>query len=217
MIKRVSVPFFHQPHQSAVGFEASSSNCLEPHCQASGSGLHSSSPTLLWKCVFLPTSHRWSLWFSASLFQQKLAPLIDTAVHRPLSVSLPSWTSLECRERSSAIKWSFQILVYQLESRKGWFLLLSSLVEFGFSKWASRVCVSLSRVRLFATPWTVAHQAPLSMGFPRSENWSGLPFPSPGGLPKPGIEPRSPALQADSLLSEPSEKLPRGREEGAGN
>ena len=103
----------------------------------------SSSPTLLWKCIFLLMSHRWSLWFSASLFQQKLAPLIDTAVHRPLSVSLPSWTSLECRARSSAIKWSFQILVYQLESRKGWFLLLSSLVEFGFSKWASRVCVSL--------------------------------------------------------------------------
>ena len=56
---------------------------------------------------------------------------------------------------------------------------------------------SLSRVRLFATPWTVAHQAPLSMGFSRQEYWSGLPFPSPGDLPDPGIEPRSPVLQAD--------------------
>ena len=50
-----------------------------------------------------------------------------------------------------------------------------------------------------ATPWTVACQAPLSMGFSRQEYWTGLPFPSPGDLPDPGIEPRSPALQADSL------------------
>ena len=55
-------------------------------------------------------------------------------------------------------------------------------------------------------PWTLAHQASLSMGFPRQEYWNGLPFPSPG-LPDPGIEPRSPALQADALPSEPPEKL----------
>jgi len=61
---------------------------------------------------------------------------------------------------------------------------------------------SLSRVRLFATPWTVAYQAPLSMGFSRQECWSGLPFPSPGDLPDRGIEPRCPALQADVLPSE---------------
>ena len=52
------------------------------------------------------------------------------------------------------------------------------------------------------TPWTVAHQAPLYIGFSRQEYWSRLPFPSPGDLPNPGIEPRSPALQADSLLTE---------------
>ena len=52
------------------------------------------------------------------------------------------------------------------------------------------------------TPWTVACQAPLSLGFSRQEYWSGLPFPSPGDLPNPGIEPGSPALQADSLLTE---------------
>ena len=57
----------------------------------------------------------------------------------------------------------------------------------------------LSCVRLFATPWTVAYQAPPSMGFSRQEYWSGLPFPSPGDLPHPGIEHGSPALQADSL------------------
>ena len=60
---------------------------------------------------------------------------------------------------------------------------------------------SLSRVRLFVTPWTIAHQAPLSMGFSRQEYWSGLPFPSPGDLPDPGIELRSPTLQADGLAS----------------
>ena len=62
---------------------------------------------------------------------------------------------------------------------------------------------SLSRVWLFATPWTVAYQAPQSMGFFRQEYWSGLPFPSPGDLPNPGIEPWSPALQTDALPSEP--------------
>ena len=67
---------------------------------------------------------------------------------------------------------------------------------------------SLSRVRLFATPWNVAYQAPPSMGFSRHECWSGLPFPSPGDLPDPEIEPRSLALQADALLSEPPGKLP---------
>ena len=64
----------------------------------------------------------------------------------------------------------------------------------------------LSRVRLFVTPWTVAYQAPLSMGFSRQESWNGLPFPSPGDLPNPGIEPGSPTLQADSLPSEPPGK-----------
>ena len=64
----------------------------------------------------------------------------------------------------------------------------------------------LSCVQLFATPWTVAHQAPPSMGFSRQESWSGLPFPSPGDLPDPGIEPRSPALEADALTSEPPGK-----------
>ena len=65
---------------------------------------------------------------------------------------------------------------------------------------------SLSRVRLFATPWTVAYQASLSMGFPKQEYWSGLPFPSPRDLPNPGIEPRSPALEADALTFEPSQQ-----------
>ena len=62
---------------------------------------------------------------------------------------------------------------------------------------------SLSHVRFFGTPWTVACQAPPFMEFSRQEYWSGLPFPSPGDLPDPGIKPGSPALQADALPSEP--------------
>ena len=69
----------------------------------------------------------------------------------------------------------------------------------------------LGRVRLFATLWTVAYQAPPSMAFSRQEYWSGLPFPSPEDLPDPGIEPRSPALEADtkhSIIFAASRTLP---------
>ena len=65
---------------------------------------------------------------------------------------------------------------------------------------------SLSRVSLFVTPWTIAYQTPPSMEFSRQEYWSGLPFPSPEDLPNPGIEPGSPTLQADALLSESPRK-----------
>ena len=65
---------------------------------------------------------------------------------------------------------------------------------------------SVSCFSLFATPWTVAHQTPPSMEFSRQEYWGGLPFPSPGNLPDPGIEPRSPVLQADSSPCEPLNK-----------
>ena len=66
--------------------------------------------------------------------------------------------------------------------------------------------MSLSHVRLFATPWTVAYQAPLSMGFSSQEYWNGLPFPSPGYLSDPGIEPMSLAFRTDALLSESAGK-----------
>ena len=64
---------------------------------------------------------------------------------------------------------------------------------------------------VFATPWTVARQAPLSMGFPRQEYWSGLPFPSPGDLPNPGIKPRSPASLAGGFYT----TMPPGKPKGA--
>ena len=72
----------------------------------------------------------------------------------------------------------------------------------------SIMCVSrsLSHVSLFETPWTVAHQAPLSMGLSRKQYWSGLPCPSPGDLSDPRIEPGSPAEESDSLPSEPPGK-----------
>ena len=66
--------------------------------------------------------------------------------------------------------------------------------------------IILSRVQVFATAWTVAYQAPRSMGFSRQEYWSGLPFNSPEDLPDPGIKLRSPAFQADALTSEPPGK-----------
>ena len=69
----------------------------------------------------------------------------------------------------------------------------------------------LNHVQLFVTPWVVAHQAPLLMGFSRQERLSGLPYPSPENFPDPGIETQSPVLQADSLLSEPPGKPQEGR------
>ena len=69
------------------------------------------------------------------------------------------------------------------------------LSQYGGGGLVAKSCLNL------ATPWTIACQAPLSMGFSRHEYWSRLPFPSAGDLPDPGIKPKSPALQADSLLT----------------
>ena len=77
-----------------------------------------------------------------------------------------------------------------------------------FQREGTGVCAVLSRsvVSDSATPWTGAHQAPLSLGFSSQEYWSGLPCPLPGHFPNPGIETRSPALQADSSPVEPPGK-----------
>ena len=77
--------------------------------------------------------------------------------------------------------------------------------ELGFPNSASRLCGGGLGIKLcltLVTPWTVTHQPPLSMGFPRQEYWSELPFPSPGDLPNPGIESGSPVLLVDSLPTE---------------
>ena len=93
----------------------------------------------------------------------------------------------------------------------GWLVttgLLPQLNPLHTLRWVLKgyVFSCFSRIRLFVTPRTVAHQAPLSVGFPRQECWSGLPCPPPGDLPDPGIEPASPASQADSSPTEPPEK-----------
>ena len=69
----------------------------------------------------------------------------------------------------------------------------------------------LSRIQLFASPWTAVCQSPLSIGFPRQEYWSGLPFPSPGNLPDPGIKPVSSSLQEDFFTTEPLGKPTHSR------
>ena len=85
-------------------------------------------------------------------------------------------------------------------------LLNYAIVELRIAELCCTVLL-LSRVWLFATPWTVARQAPLSMGFSRQEDWSGFPCPPPGDLPNPGMELRSPTLQEDSLPTELPGKL----------
>ena len=85
--------------------------------------------------------------------------------------------------------------------------MLKMIIALGKNKMGTRIrtCM-LHSVLLFANPWTVARQAPLSMGFFRQKYWNGLPFPSTGDLPDPGIKPKSPVspvLQADSLHTEP--------------
>ena len=72
------------------------------------------------------------------------------------------------------------------------------------------VCYLLNCFQLFVTPWTVACQTSLSIEFSKQEYWGGLPFPSPGNLPNPGIEPGSPSLQVDSFTTEPGGK-PQGK------
>ena len=79
---------------------------------------------------------------------------------------------------------------------KTFYILFTHVATTGGGGLVAKLCPTL------VTPWTVACQAPLSMGFSRQEYWSRLPFPSPGDLPNPGIEPGSPALQADSLPNE---------------
>ena len=116
----------------------------------------------------------------------------------------------ELHSGKSQFKSEFRIMVFWLNH----FSL--SLLDFPFSVPKSPfsctfplLCLhaqSLCRVQLFATLWTVAHQAPLSMEFSSQEYWSGLPFPSPEDLPNLGIKPWSPALQANCLLYEPQGK-----------
>ena len=93
-------------------------------------------------------------------------------------------------------KMSLTIVIYKVNS------LISHSFWISFVLRCVLCAVLLGCVRLFVTPWTVACQSPLSMGFSRQEYWNGLPCPPPEDLPNTGMEPRSPTLQVDSLLSE---------------
>ena len=124
-------------------------------------------------------------WFNLLAVQRTLKSLLQ---HHSSKASIP-WRSAFLGSESLL---SSHIHTWLLE--KTWFWL------YGKWKWSHSV------VSDFAIPWTVVYQASLSMGFSRQEYWSGLPFPSPGGLPDPAIEPKSSALQADTLPSEPPGK-----------
>ena len=82
-----------------------------------------------------------------------------------------------------------------------WLSNISNSEQHDWATWLSNM--TEQHIQLFAIPWTVAYQAPPSTEFSRQEYWNGLPFPFPRDLPNPGIEPRSPALQADALPSKP--------------
>ena len=103
----------------------------------------------------------------------------------------------------------YNYLQLSIEQTKVWVSLVAQTVKIclqyrrpRFNPWVKKIPWR-SHVLLFVTPWIVAHQAPVSMGFSRQEYWSGLPFPSAEDLLHPGIKPSSPSLQVDSLLSEP--------------
>ena len=113
--------------------------------------------------------------------------------------SAPSTFSLDI----SSAKYSILLLTCDDESSASLYTGAEPNLKGGVLGEVGKKVKSLSRVWLFATPWTVVYQAPLSMGFSRQGYRSGLPFPSPGDRPNPGIEPGSPTLQADALPSEP--------------
>ena len=120
------------------------------------------------------------------------------SINEPLLV--PDWSKWKCQDTSSfhvhELKWATYKFIELLDS-----LLIDWQMCHNVNNSNYIVCASSME-----TPWTVAHQAPLSMEFSRQEYWSGQSFPFPGDLPDPGFEPRSPALQADSLPSEPPGK-----------
>ena len=119
--------------------------------------------------------------------------MIITEVHTEASLII--WVSFKRESRYYIINYNFKILKGMYVSN---YIVKSLWSEV---KWSEMK--SLSHVRLFVTPWTVAYQAPPSMRFSRQEYWRGLPFPSPGDLPNSGTEPGSPALQAYALPSKP--------------
>ena len=139
--------------------------------------------------------------------------LLYTSVHGIFQASILEWVAISsfrgssrprdqtCISGVSCIAGRFFTAEPQGKPRKFWYspIILNSFLQFSSFQ-------SLSHVWLFATPWIVDNEAPLSIGFSRQVYWSGLPFPTPGDLPDPGIKPKSSELQADSLPSDPPGK-----------
>ena len=115
--------------------------------------------------------------------------LQTSSIHGIFQASVLEWVAISFSRETSQSRNRTQVSCMQADS------LLTEL-------WGK----PHSHVQFFVSLGAVAYQAPLSMGFPKQEYWSGLPFPSPGDRPNPGIEPRSPTLQADALTSEPPGK-----------
>ena len=136
--------------------------------------------------------------YEASHFEKKCHYELWCGPSITLAENYSSWQG---KWRHFSRRWLFNANMSLVKRWRNFVVLL----PINLSAYA-RVLRSFSRVWVFVTLWTAAHQAPLSMGFPREGYWSGLPFPSPGVLPNSGIKPWSPALLAYSLLTESPEK-----------
>ena len=144
-----------------------------------------------WSRVLVQIAHHFFAYFQC-------APSLDMHPLPPVEVVVPTGAAGNLAgEETPGQKWAFQ---------KNACGPCPPSPTSAITRVGSFVVSSLSHVQLFATPRTVAHQAPLSMGFPRQEYWSGLPFPSPGDLLDPGIEPRSPTLGGGFFITEPPRK-----------
>ena len=114
-----------------------------------------------------------------------------------------AWEWLNAGIRELSDERPLQMTMTFLHFQIMWLFLLKCSVTYHSQTDVIIVILLFSSVWLFETPWTVAHQVPLPMGFPRQEYWSGLPFPSPADLPNPGIEPSSPATAGGFFTTEP--------------
>ena len=179
------------------------------------------SAPILWNFGTSPFPHqvRLSFWViqfpggstpASHIFQDLCHPTSATYSHGCSLELMINWTYSTVRMTGSGIlcfpgDTGGKELIYLTQKTEKW-------------KWKKVKVKPLSCVRLFATPWTAAYQAPPSMGFSRQAYWSRLPFPSPGDFPNPRIKPGSPALQADALPSKmPIRSLDQGRSPGGGH
>ena len=139
-------------------------------------------------------------WTAISISRGSSQPRNRTRVSRIAGRHVTIWATREAHKRGNVSILRNEQRIWRDNTQKIKYKWLSSKNTKKYyplqkkKKWSE--VKSLSHVRLFATPWTVAYQAPPAMGFSRQEYWSGLLFPSPGDLPNPGIKPGSPALQA---------------------